>query len=78
VPPDARFNIPSFETGGVLYEQNTKGRIAKVNGRFDYHVQVHIEAPDGQLSELATTLSSLGTYTELVLTVIENARISGS
>lgn len=53
VPPDVRINVPSFETGGILYQQTTKGRIAKVTGTFNYHLQVCMEMPDGPPIEVA-------------------------
>jgi hypothetical protein len=73
VPPDITVTVPSFETGGVLYTHRTKGRIAKVGGRLDYHLQVHIDMPDGQSVEIAWILNALALYTDMVLTHVATA-----
>jgi hypothetical protein len=73
VPPDITITVPSFETGGILYAHRTKGRIAKVGGRLDYHLQVHLDMPDGQSVEIAWILNALGQYTDMVLTHVASA-----
>ena len=63
----------SIETGGVLYEHNTKGRIATVKGNLAYHLFVAIELPDGRQMEAADLLNTLGAFVELVLTIVQKA-----
>ena len=77
VPPDVTIHVPSFETGGLFFEQRTKGRIAKVQGRLDFRLQVHIVMPDGKLIEISTMLASLGQYTEMVLAHISDGQPKG-
>lgn len=74
VPPDTTVSRTFFQSGDVLLVHRTKGRIARVSGRYGLHLQVVITTPDGRLMGITDTLAALCQYTDVVLRHVSAAQ----
>ncbi|MBU1075452.1 hypothetical protein KJ705_05200 [Patescibacteria group bacterium] len=67
VPPNIHVYMPAFVDNALLLKQETVSKIAKLNGKANFKMQLQVEWKSGQFTEMDFCIGGLCYYTGVVL-----------